>query len=78
MLLGKAFAMPKLFSSRKIIKTLEKTGFVFISRKGSHIKYRKYGLKILNVIVPADKKEIPYGTFKSILRQSELMEENFD
>jgi predicted RNA binding protein YcfA (HicA-like mRNA interferase family) len=70
--------MPKLFSSKKIIKTLEKFGFVFVSQKGSHLKYRKYGMITLTVILPADKKEIPYGTFKSILRQSQLTEEDFE
>lgn len=70
--------MPKLYSSNKIIKVLEKQGFVFISQKGSHAKYRKYGIVILTVIIPADKKEIPFGTFKSILRQSQLTDNNFN
>lgn len=69
--------MPKLYSSKHIIKTLLKEGFVFVSQKGSHAKFRKHTSKILTVIVPNGKKEIPYGTFRSILRQSELAEENF-
>jgi predicted RNA binding protein YcfA (HicA-like mRNA interferase family) len=69
--------MPKLYSSKKIIKVLEKQGFIFISQKGSHVKYRKHGIPILTVIIPANQKEIPYGTFKSILRQSQLKEEDF-
>jgi predicted RNA binding protein YcfA (HicA-like mRNA interferase family) len=69
--------MPKLYPSRYIVKVLEKQGFVFISQKGSHLKYRKYGIVVLTVIVPADKKEIPFGTFKSILRQSQLKESDF-
>ncbi len=68
--------MPKLYSSAKIIKALEKLGFVFISQKGSHIKYRKKGNPILTVIVPANRKQIPMGTFRSILRQSQLTEED--
>jgi len=60
-----------------IIKVLERKGFVFISQKGSHIKYRKSGSVALTVIVPANKKEIPHGTFRSILRQSGLNEEDF-
>jgi len=66
--------MPKLYSSKYIIKILEKHGFVFVSQKGSHVKYRK---KSLTVIIPSPKKEIPYGTFKSILRQAKLAEEDF-
>ncbi len=70
--------MPKLRSSREIIRVLERQGFVFISRRGSHLKYRKSRVgKTLTVIVPADKKEIPIGTFRSMLRQSQLTEGNF-
>jgi len=69
--------MPKLLSSKIIIKTLERKGFVFVSQKGSHIKYRKHGSIVLTVIIPANKKEIPYGTFRSIIRQSSLSEEDF-
>jgi predicted RNA binding protein YcfA (HicA-like mRNA interferase family) len=61
--------MPKLFSSHHIIKVLLNNGFTFISQKGSHRKYKK-GSK--TVIVPHPKKEIPVGTFRSIVRQSGL------
>ena len=69
--------MPRLLPSKVIIKVLERKGFVFISQKGSHIKYRKHGSVVLTVIIPANKKEIPHGTFRSILRQAKLNEENF-
>lgn len=69
--------MPKLYSSRQIEKCLERNGFLFVSQKGSHAKYRKSGNPTLTVIVPDGKKEIPHGTFKSILRQSKLTEINF-
>ena len=70
-------AMPKLYSSSEIIKVLLKQDFICISQKGSHIKFRKSGSPTLTVIVPADKKEIPFGTFRSILRQANLTEDNF-
>lgn len=69
--------MPKLYSSSEIIKTLQKKGFVFISQKGSHAKFRKTSSPTLTVIVPAGRKEIPFGTFKSILRQANLTEDSF-
>ena len=69
--------MPKLYSSSQIVKVLQRKGFIYISQKGSHAKFRKFGKPILTVIVPANRKEIPYGTFKSILRQSELLEKDF-
>lgn len=70
--------MPKLFSSRHIVRVLENQGFVFISQRGSHAKYRKSGTHILTAIVPMGKKEIPHGTFRSILRQSGLKEDDFE
>jgi len=70
--------MPKLYSSKRIIKILEKNKFVFVSQKGSHVKYRKHGEPTLTVIVPANHSEIPLGTFRSILRQSQLREIDFE
>lgn len=70
--------MPKLYSSHEIISILIKHGFIFISQKGSHIKYRKPGSPVLTVIIPADRKQIPAGTFNSILRQSGLTKEDFE
>lgn len=61
--------MPKLLSSRDIIKVLERHGFMFVSQKGSHAKYRKGQY---TAVVPTPRKEIPLGTFKSIVRQSGL------
>ena len=70
--------MPRLHSSIYIIKVLEKHGFIFISQKGSHIKYRKTNDEtVTTVIVPSPKKEIPIGTFRSIVRQSKLSIEDF-
>lgn len=70
--------MPKLYSSDEILKVLEKSGFIYVSQKGSHIKYRKAGNPALTVIVPAGRKQIPIGTFHSILQQSELSKADFE
>lgn len=70
--------MSKLYSSDYIIKTLKKRGFVFISQRGSHIKLKKLDKSILTVIVPANKREIPIGTFRSILRQANLIIDDFE
>jgi len=69
--------MPKLYSSSHLLEVLINRGFIFISQKGSHIKLRKVGDETLTVIVPANRKEIPIGTFRSILRQSALNEADF-
>ena len=70
--------MPKLFSPRLVVRVLEKNGFIFVSQKGSHAKYRKVGREVLTTIVPMHKKEIPMGTFNSVLRQSGLKKEDFE
>ena len=66
--------MSKLYSSEHIITILVKNGFVFKSSKGSHHKYMK-GNRI--VIIPHPRKEIPMGTFLSIVRQAGLKKEDF-
>ena len=65
--------MPKLYSSKQVIKALERKGFVYVSQKGSHVKFHRDSFM---VIVPAGRKEIPFGTLKSTLRQANLREED--
>jgi predicted RNA binding protein YcfA (HicA-like mRNA interferase family) len=61
--------MPKLYSLDEIIKALLKIVFN-LSHRGAVIKSnRKTGTPTLIVIVPADRKQIPPGTFKSLVRQ---------
>jgi len=69
--------MPQPIKLRLIIKILESKDFLFISQKGSHAKYRKSGKLKYTVILKMTKKDIPYGTFKSILFQSGLKESDF-
>jgi len=66
--------MSKLFTSKHIIKVLVNKGFILVGQKGSHKKFRK---DEKTVIVPDPRKEIPMGTFYSILRQSGLAREDF-
>lgn len=56
--------MSNLLSLQEVIRVLERNGFVLVSQKGSHKKFKKDN-RI--VIVPDPKKEIPKGTFASIL-----------
>jgi len=69
--------MPRPIPVRIVLQVLQQKGFFFVSQTGSHAKYRKIGSPTLNVIVPIHSKEIPYRTFKSILRQSRVNEEDF-
>ena len=67
--------MPELYSSDHIISVLIGVGFQEVSQKGSHKKFRKGNHR---VIVPSPRKEIPIGTFYSILRQSGLSKSDFE
>lgn len=62
--------MPKEYSSKEIETVLKKIGFIFVSQKGSHGKFKNTSGK--TVILPMNKREIPYGTFRSILKQADL------
>ena len=66
--------MSRLYSSKHIIKVLLKKSFAQVGQKGSHKKFRKGNY---TVIIPDPRKEIPMGTFYSILRQSGLKKEDF-
>jgi len=67
--------MSKLYSSSKIQKALERLGFSLVSQKGSHAKFKDKNYNI--VILPMGKKEIPEGTFGSILKQADITLKKF-
>jgi predicted RNA binding protein YcfA (HicA-like mRNA interferase family) len=53
--------------SRKIVSRLIAEGFVLVSNKGSHHKFRKDDM---TVIIPHPKKDLPLGTARSIARMA--------
>jgi predicted RNA binding protein YcfA (HicA-like mRNA interferase family) len=67
--------MPKLYSSSEIESVLSKIGFNFVSQKGSHKKFKNLSGSIC--ILPSNKKEIPFGTFRSILKQINISLKEF-
>lgn len=54
-------------NSRKIIKRLEREGFILVSIRGSHHKFEKDGMTI---IVPHPKKDMPLGTARAIAKMA--------
>ena len=68
--------MPKLptLTPQKIIKVLEKKGFVLDRTKGSHYIYYKKETK-KRAIVPVHKKDLPKGTLLEILKQAGISKE---
>lgn len=69
--------MPKPVLLSVILKVLKDKGFFFVRQKGSHARFRKIGNPTRNVTIKMSYKEIPFGTFRSILLQSGLGEEDF-
>ena len=67
--------MPKCYSSSEIETVLIVLGFVFVTQRGSHQKFKDPNGSIC--ILPANKKEIPTGTFRSILKQMHISLEQF-
>ena len=54
---------------------LRKHGFELVSQKGSHKKFRR---GTHTVIVPDPRKQIPIGTYLSIVEQSGLLRKDFE
>ncbi|MCZ6535245.1 MAG: type II toxin-antitoxin system HicA family toxin [Chloroflexi bacterium] len=68
-----------MYSSGQIVRTLERSGFTRVSQRGSHLKLRKTTEQgVLTAIVPMGAREVPVGTFRSILKQARLTIEEFE
>lgn len=67
--------MPRPIDLKTVLKTLKRNSFELISQKGSHAKFKNSSGR--PVIVKTSKKQIPHGTFQSILIQSGLKESDF-
>jgi predicted RNA binding protein YcfA (HicA-like mRNA interferase family) len=63
-------------NAREVVRVLRKHGFVQVSQKGSHQKWRHANGR--QVIVPVHgRKSIPVGTLKSIIEGSGVGVEEF-
>jgi predicted RNA binding protein YcfA (HicA-like mRNA interferase family) len=58
-------------TSQKVIRVLEKRGFVLDRTKGSHHIYYHPETK-RRVVVPVHKKDLPKGTLLEILKEAGL------
>ncbi|MEM2145238.1 MAG: type II toxin-antitoxin system HicA family toxin [Candidatus Jordarchaeaceae archaeon] len=66
--------LPSL-TSKKVIKILEKRGFVLDRVKGSHHIYYHPETR-RRVVVPLHKKDLPKGTLIEILKQAGISRED--
>ncbi len=65
-------------SGNKVIRALQKKGFLVVHQRGSHVKLKKTeGDKVYIAIVPMHR-ELAKGTLKSILRQANLTVEELN
>lgn len=55
--------------SREIVGRLKREGFVLVSTRGSHHKFRHLSSGRV-VIVPHPRRDLPVGTLRSIARQA--------
>lgn len=64
----------RTFTAVELERLLSDWGFVFVSQKGSHRKWRNHETG-RQVIVPNHAgRNIPYGTLRNILTNSEIPE----
>jgi predicted RNA binding protein YcfA (HicA-like mRNA interferase family) len=62
--------MPKVYKATLLLTFFLKEGFLKIGQKWSHIKLKNTKWNI--IILPFHSKDVPYGTFRSIVEQSWL------
>lgn len=67
---------PKLISGRDLIKILKKLGYEKIGQKGSHIKVKNASTG--SVLIIPDHKELDRWTLKTILKQAEIPDKDFN
>ena len=68
--------IPRL-KAAEVIEVLKKFGFIFVSQRGSHQKWRNPTTG-KQVIVPSHKgKQLPLGTLKSIIDGSNIPADKF-
>ena len=63
------------FKSRDVLRRLQRAGFEVRRQSGSHVVLRHADGR--QTYVPMHTRDVPKGTFRAILKQAELSEEEF-
>jgi predicted RNA binding protein YcfA (HicA-like mRNA interferase family) len=63
------------YKAREVLARLQRAGFVIKRQSGSHIVLRHADGR--QTYVAMHTKDVPTGTFRSILKQAQLSEEEF-
>lgn len=72
--------MPRLpiLKPKEIIRALTRVGFYIHHQTGSHARLLHHTKPELRVTIPIHNKDLPLGTLRSILRQTNLTPEEFE
>ena len=63
--------MPKRYTTKELIKIIEKTGWYEVSQKGSHRKFKHNNINV-TIVLPIHNGDIATGTANKILKQAGL------
>ena len=68
-----------VLKASEVVRVLERLGFIFKSKNGSHAKYVKIskGKPKQTAIVPIHSSDVPKGTLQSILDQAGILLSEF-
>ena len=67
---------PLLISGRKLINLFQQMGYEKVSQRGSHVKIKNYATG--SVLIIPDHKELDRWTLKTILKQAEISDRQFN
>lgn len=69
--------MPKVYTPKQVLAKFKKLGFVEDRQSGSH-KILYHPETKARAVIPFHLKELPRGTFTSILKESKITKEEFE
>ncbi len=69
--------MPKTYTPKQVLTRFKTLGFLEDRQSGSHKILYHPGTKT-RAVIPIHIKELPKGTFASILRESKVTKEEFE
>lgn len=69
--------MPKIYTPKQVLAKFKKLGFVEDRQSGSH-KILYHPETQARTVIPFHVKELPKGTFSSILRESKITKQEFE
>lgn len=69
--------MPKVYTPKQVLSKYKKLGFIEDRQRGSHKILYNPETKT-RAVIPFHLKELPKGTFSSILRESKVTKDEFE